>query len=156
MVPIVQGPFLDKASVCEPIIRALPEWFGIEEANLQFIKDITVMPTFLASLDDAVVGFLTLKQHNEYSAEIHIIGVHPQVHRQGLGRLLVTKAEAYLQQQGTEYLQVKTLAASHPDKHYARTREFYLAMGFRPLEEFKTLWNEDNPCLLMVKYLETG
>jgi hypothetical protein len=39
------------------------------------------------------------------------------------------------------------------DEHYARTRAFYQAMGFRPLEEFKQIWDEANPCGLMVKYL---
>ena len=57
----------------------------------------------------------------------------------------------HLQGQGIEYLQVKTLSDTHPDAAYARTRAFYMAVGFRPLEEFKTLWNEENPCLLMVK-----
>jgi len=26
-------------------------------------------------------------------------------------------------------------------------------MGFRPVEEFKTLWGEAHPCLLMIKAL---
>ena len=47
--------------------------------------------------------------------------------------------------------QVKTLSATHPDVHYARTREFYLSIGFIELEEFPELWGSANPCLLMVK-----
>ena len=39
---------------------------------------------------------------------------------------------------------------------YAQTRAFYLAMGFRPLEELRKLWDEANPCLIMVKRLETA
>jgi GNAT superfamily N-acetyltransferase len=153
MAGIVKGPFFGKSSVCEPILCSLPQWFGIEEANEQYIKDIEVLPTFLAFIDDKVVGFLTLKQHNEYAAEIHIMGVFPEVHRKGIGRVLLIKAEEFLNQKGIEYLQVKTLSSSHPDRHYAQTRDFYFAMGFRPLEEFKELWNEENPCLLMVKGL---
>jgi hypothetical protein len=65
----------------------------------------------------------------------------------------VKKAEAWLRQRGVEYLQVKTLGPSHPDEGYARTRAFYFALGFRPLEEFEQLWDADNPCLLMVKSL---
>ena len=153
---VVQGPFLERASVCEPILRSLPEWFGIEEATNQYIKDIEVLPTLLASIGDDVVGFLTLKQHNEYAAEIHVMGVRPEVHRNGVGRTLVNKAEKYLRQRGVEYLQVKTLSSTHPDENYARTRRFYVAMGFRPLEEFKELWGEENPCLQMVKSLGNG
>jgi ribosomal protein S18 acetylase RimI-like enzyme len=48
-------------------------------------------------------------------------------------------------------MQVKTLGPSRPDEHYAKTRAFYEALGFRPLEEFKQIWDENNPCLVMVK-----
>lgn len=149
----IQGPFLGKAAVCEPVLRSLPEWFGIEEATAQYIRDIEEMPTLLALEGDQVIGFLTLRKHNEFSAEIHVIGVRPEMHRRGVGRALVARAEEYLRQQSAEYLQVKTLSARHPDEGYRRTREFYLAMGFRPLEEFPTLWGEENPCLQMIKRL---
>jgi ribosomal protein S18 acetylase RimI-like enzyme len=150
---IIQGPIFDAASVCEPILRSLPEWFGIEEATAQYIKDTDTLPTLLASINGEVVGFLTLKQHSDFAAEIHVMGVRPEVHRTGIGHALVEKAEETLRRRGVEYLQVKTLSPAHPDKHYARTREFYQAMGFRPLEEFKELWGEENPCLQLVKSL---
>jgi GNAT superfamily N-acetyltransferase len=107
----------------------------------------------LAVVDEQVVGFLTCKRHNEYTAEIHVLGVRQEMQRRGIGRALVKKAEAWLRQRGVEYLQVKTLGPSHPDEGYARTRAFYFALGFRPLEEFEQLWDADNPCLLMVKSL---
>lgn len=150
---VVMGPLLGQAEVCEPILRALPEWFGIEEANAQYVRDIEALPTFLASVDGKVVGFLTLKRHNAFSAEIHVMGVHPAHHHQGVGRALICEVEAYLRRQGVEYLQVKTLSGSHPDAGYAQTRAFYLAVGFRPLQEFPVLWGEETPCLQMVKGL---
>ncbi|MET9020489.1 hypothetical protein ABZV93_10935 [Actinopolymorpha sp. NPDC004070] len=52
-------------------------------------------------------------------------------------------------------LQVKTLGPSHPHEGYARTREFYRAMGFQPLEELHGVW-PGNPCLLMVAFLRHG
>ena len=79
------------------------------------------------------------------------MGILPEAHRQGLGRRLVSAAEAYLREQGVEYFQVKTLGPSHSDPGYARTRAFYQGVGFRPLEEFPLLWDVDNPCLIMVK-----
>ncbi|MFC1714057.1 GNAT family N-acetyltransferase [Candidatus Poribacteria bacterium] len=153
MTITVKGPFFGKSSVCEPILNSLPQWFGMEEANTQYLRDIETLPTFLAFINGETVGFLTLRQHNEYAAEIHTTGVYPEIHRKGVGRALMAKAEEFLKQEGIEYLQVKTLGPSHPSEDYARTRAFYLAMGFRPLEEFRELWNEENPCLLMVKKL---
>ena len=38
-------------------------------------------------------------------------------------------------------------------RHFDRTRLFYEAMGFRALEVFPTLWDEWNPCLVMVMKL---
>lgn len=147
----IDGPLYGKSSVCEPIMRSLPDWFGIEEAIVQYAREINDLPTWLAYDEDQILGFLSIKQHNPYAAEVYVMGVHPQDHRKGIGKSLILASETWLRGQGVEYLQVKTLSPSHPDENYARTRAFYLAMGFRPLEEFTQLWNEQNPCLLMVK-----
>lgn len=149
----VTGPLLGQGEVCAAILRALPDWFGVEEATRQYIADIETLPTFLAELDGGVVGFLTLKQHTEFAAEIHVMGVRPLAHHRGVGRALLERAEAYLRERGVEYLQVKTLSPAHPDAGYARTRAFYTACGFRPLQEFPELWGPENPCLQMIKGL---
>jgi ribosomal protein S18 acetylase RimI-like enzyme len=149
----IEGPLLGQGTVCEPILRALPEWFGIEAATAQYIRDVDALPTFVASVDGRAVGFMTAKQHFPQAAELYVLGVLPEMHHRGVGRALLARVEAYLREQGVEYLQVKTLSVSHPDVGYAKTRAFYEAMGFRPLEEFPTLWDEANPCLLMIKTL---
>lgn len=151
----VEGPFEGKSDACEPILRALPDWFGIESAIVEYVEQIDTLPTFLAMIADRVVGFLTISQHNEYSAEIHVMAIHPNVHRQGIGRALVRHAERWVGSEGVEYLQVKTLGPSRHDEPFERTRAFYMAAGFRPLEEFKNLWDETNPCLIMVKKLSS-
>ena len=129
------------------------EWFGIEEATLNYIEQTDILPTFVAYRDGTPVGFVTLRQHSAYAAEIYVMGVVPAEHRRGVGRALLAAAEEHLQAAGVCFLQVKTLSPAHPDATYARTREFYFAVGFRPLEEFPELWDETNPCLQMVKYL---
>ncbi|HPH94833.1 MAG TPA: GNAT family N-acetyltransferase [Anaerolineaceae bacterium] len=149
----IEGPFLGKASLCEPVLRALPDWFGVEEAIVEYVGEIERRPTFLAFQEGSVMGFLTVKQHNLYAAEILVMGIKPEAHRLGMGRALVERAEAWLREQGVEYFQVKTLADTHPDPGYARTRQFYLGMGFRPLEIFPDYWDKDNPCLMMIKKL---
>lgn len=148
------APSFQPIKICESILRSLPEWFGNEKALVQYIKTIESLPTLFANVENEYVGFLSYKQHNKYAAELYVMGVLVEYQRQGIGSALVHHTESILRQQDLEYWQVKTLAASHPDRSYARTRAFYLAMGFRPLEEFTQLWGEDNPCLLMVKYLQ--
>ncbi len=141
------------ASVCEPILRSLPEWFGSEPAILQYLKDIDALPTLLARSGDEITGFLTLKEHTPYAAEILVMGVRREQHRKGTGRRLVLEAQRFLRNRGVEYLQVKTLSDADPDEPYARTREFYRALDFRPLQEFEGLWDPGNPCLQMIKCL---
>jgi N-acetylglutamate synthase-like GNAT family acetyltransferase len=149
----IEGPLLHQSSVCIPILRALPDWFGIEEAILEYEREIEHLPTFLARSNGQVIGFLTLKQHFSASAEILVMGVCPEAQRGGIGRALVHAAEAYASGLGIEFMQVKTLGPSRPNPEYARTRAFYEAMGFCPLEEFPQIWDEHNPCLILVKKL---
>ena len=73
------------------------------------------------------------------------MAVLPESHRQGAGRALLAAAEAYLSATAVEFLQVKTLGPSDPSEEYARTRAFYEAMGFVPLEELLDLWESGNP-----------
>ena len=138
----------ERSRLCERVLRDLPEWFGIEDATASYIRDVADLPTFGIG-DDA---FLSLKLHTPLAAEVYVMGVRRARHRQGLGSTLLRAAEAYLKARAIEYLQVKTLGPSDPDAGYARTRSFYLARGFAPLEEIHGLW-ESNPCLLLVKRL---
>ncbi|MEM5773474.1 MAG: GNAT family N-acetyltransferase, partial [Anaerolineaceae bacterium] len=151
----VRGPLYGQAAACEKILRSLPDWFGIESSICGYMEEVGQLPTFTAStasMEDEPVGFLALKLHNRYAAEVYVMGILTAWQRRGLGRAILSAAESWLLEQGVEYLQVKTLADTHPDPFYARTREFYLRMGFRPLENFEEkMWGSENPCLLMVK-----
>jgi len=148
---IIKGPQIKQSPICIPILRLLPEWFSIEKDILDYEREIEHLPTFLAKTDGNALGFLGLKQHNPYSAEILVMAVHPGAQRSGIGRALVVAAETHARGLGLEYMQVKTLGPSRPVDGCARTRAFYEALGFRPLEEFKKIWDENNPCLMMVK-----
>jgi len=133
----------------------LPGWFGIESAILFYLKEIERLPTLLAWKAELPVGFLTYERFREYCAEFIVMGVLPEFHRQGIGRVLFERAECLLRGEGVEFAQLKTLSDSHPDLGYAKTRAFYLALGYRPLQEFPLLWGGDSPCLQMIKRLET-
>ena len=145
------GPTAAPAAECEAILRSLPEWFGMEPAIQQYVRDVQVLPTFVARECGRVIGFLTIKRHSPASAEVSVMAVARERRGRGVGRRLLVGAEAWLAEQGVRFLQVKTLGPSRPDEHYAQTHRFYEAVGFVPLEEFPLLWDKDNPCLLMVK-----
>ena len=149
----IDGPSFETAALCVPILRALPGWFGIEAAVMQYAREIDHLLTWLASDAARVCGFVSIKQHTPYAAEIYVMGVLPDRHRIGIGRALLLHLQAWLRQQEVEYLQVKTLGPSHPDPNYAKTRAFYVAMDFRPMEEIPQIWGDQNPCLIMIKKL---
>jgi GNAT superfamily N-acetyltransferase len=143
----------ERSRICSAILRTVPEWFGIESATQGYIDGVAGLPTFVARDDRRDVGFLSLKQHGERSAEIWVMAVIPEWHRRGAGRALVEAAERHLSKTAAQYLQVKTLGPSDPDEGYARTRAFYEAVGFVPLEELHDLWDSGNPALILVKKL---
>ena len=142
----------EEADICEGIVRSLPEWFGIEDAIVQYRRDLDHMECFVAEAETGIVGFLAINEHNDYTAEIHVMAVRKEFHGHGVGRALVKCAEELLHSRGVEYLEAKTLGPSRPAESYARTRAFYAALGFRPLEE-NNLWGEESPCLIMIKHL---
>ena len=150
---VIKGVVEGRGRICDELLRCLPLWFGIEDAIKKYVADVEGMTMFAAYEGGRAVGFLSLNRHNSWTAEVYVMATHPDFHRQGVGRRLIGAAERYLKGLGYEFLSVKTLSPSRPDKGYDLTRKFYMAMGFRPVEEFKTLWGEANPCLLMIKAL---
>jgi coenzyme F420-0:L-glutamate ligase/coenzyme F420-1:gamma-L-glutamate ligase len=143
----------ERSRIAEAVLRDLPEWFGIEEATQGYIDAAATLPTFVAEPD---AGFLCLKQHTPRAAELYVMGVRRVHHRRGIGRALVAAAEFWCRVHGIRYLQVKTLGPSRPDPEYDRTRAFYEALGFIPLEELHGLWDEENPALILVKDVGAG
>ncbi len=134
----------------ERLLRSLPDWFGIEESLQGYVEDARTKRTYLAvdSASGEVLGALLETTHSAESAEIHLLAVSPNHHRQGIGRALVAAFEADMVAAGARVLQVKTLGPSQADESYGRTLSFYLAMGYIPLEELQGIWAE-NPCLIL-------
>ena len=143
----------EKATICSNILRALPTWFGIEESIVDYVKQVQQMPFYATYDQDKVVGFIAIKNHNEYTAEVCVMGVLEECHGQGIGKKLIKSCEDYCIASGKQFLTVKTVDASANYESYKNTLNFYLKMGFIPLEVFPSLWDESNPCLFLAKYL---
>lgn len=142
-----------KSGIAESILRALPEWFGIESSIIEYVDGIVPTDFYAAYDGEDPVGFLSIIAHNPHTSEVYVMGILESFHRQGIGSALLHAAEEVLRKEGVRFLMVKTLGSSHPDIHYARTREFYMESGFYPLEEIREIWGPTNPCLIMVKAL---
>jgi GNAT superfamily N-acetyltransferase len=142
-----------KEALCRDVLDDLPELFGLPEAKANYIAAAAELPMLAGLVDGRAVGFVSLKPQTEFAVELYVLGVRRAYHRRGIGRALIESAARLASLQGRRFLTVKTLAASIPDPNYAATRRFYETLGFLPLEIFPTLWDVDNPSLLMVKPL---
>lgn len=138
---------------CERVLRALPDWFGLEESNRAYVESLRRLPAAVAESDGEIVGFVALEESNPLSLEIHVMGVEPGRHRRGIGRALVLWSREFAAERGAHWLHVKTRGALTPDPDYEKTRAFYLAQGFEPLFESLAMWGPENSSLVLVMRL---
>lgn len=141
-----------KSQIVSEVLLDLPEWFGLPESTKAYIEDSKSLPLWVAKFGDDVVGFVTLSTTSDDTAEIHCMGVKKQFHLSGIGTLLFGDLEVYSKSK-FKFLQVKTVDEGHY-KEYDQTIGFYKKMGFSKFEVFPTLWDEWNPCLVMIKSLK--
>jgi GNAT superfamily N-acetyltransferase len=146
--PIEQGDI----AACQALLARLPSWFGIPESNAGYIDSLHRLPAWVAVDGGRVVGFVALLSHTPQSAEISVMAVDPDRHRDGFGRTLVGTVESWCQDNDIRWLHVKTRGPSTYDDDYERTRRFYAAMGFEVLYESLTEWGADNAALVLVKH----
>ncbi|WP_265459384.1 GNAT family N-acetyltransferase [Enterococcus sp. HY326] len=138
-----------KSKIVNEVLNDLPEWFGIEEALLNYVNEAEQLPLWAAITEGEVIGFIDLKATSEDTAEISCMGIKRQHHRQGIGKILFSSLENYAKE-NYSYLQVKTVNEG-TTPGYDKTIQYYLSCGFSKLEVFPTLWDERNPCLILVK-----
>jgi mycothiol synthase len=79
---------------------------------------------FVATIDEAMVGFHWTKQHQDQLGEVYVLGIAPSAARQGLGKALLLTGLRWLRQRGN--LRVKLYVESD---HRAAI-ELYLTYGF--------------------------
>ena len=140
-------------ATCRRVLDTLPTWFGVPDSVEDYVAAADENPTIIVTVHGDDVGILTLVIHTPYAAEVYVMGVRPEHHRTGIGRQMLEFGETWLRARDIEFLQVKTLSPRKEDPGYERTRAFYFACGFRPLEEFPDLWQPENPALQMIKAL---
>ncbi len=98
------------------------EWLNIWDGDLHITaEDIVRHETFLASIDDQIVGMCQL-QESEGHAQLEHVWVDPSVHGRGVGRALVEHARA----------RAAGVIAIVADPH---AEDFYLHLGARRVGE---------------------
>lgn len=143
-----------KSVYTKEVLERLPEWFGNKQALNDYIEKVAELPYWAAlNKENGCIGFFSVKTHYGHTGDIFVCGVLPEYHCNGIGKALYNASESYMMQNGYKYIIVKTLSDAVGYEPYARTREFYKRVGFEPLITLTEMWDDENPCLIMIKTL---
>jgi GNAT superfamily N-acetyltransferase len=106
----------------ERVLRSLPDWFGIEEAIQQYVRDAAdpAYESLTAWSGDRCVGVALISRHYPEAGELHLIAVDAVHRRAGVGRQLVERAASDLVATGAQLFSVHRRAVVrrhrlHPD-----------------------------------------
>ena len=72
----------EKRRITRFILESLPDWFGIPEAREEYIEKSAAQPFFAAFDGESAVGFLCLAETGKDTAELYVMGVLKEYHRQ--------------------------------------------------------------------------
>ena len=140
-----------RQTISRAILEQLRDWFEVDESREQYIEE-SAEQVFFAAFDGAKpVGFITMKETGRDTAELAVMGVLKDYHRQGVGRQLFKELKNAAQEHGYSFMQVKTVKMGVYED-YDITNRFYLSLGFKELEVLP-LWDEANPCQIYVMYI---
>ena len=142
-----------KAEYTNYILRKLPEWFGNEKGIQDYVNSVYKYPFWAAFINNECIGFFSGKIHYNKNGDIYVCGIDPNYHGKGIGTLLYKELEKYFIENGCEYIIVKTLSEIAEYEPYLKTKRFYKKMGFSELLTLKEMWDDENPCLIMIKKL---
>jgi ribosomal protein S18 acetylase RimI-like enzyme len=142
-----------KNDITNNILRSLPNWFGIEKSIVEYVNTMDDKEFFAAYEGDICTGFFSINYLNSDAADLYVLGIKKEYQHKGIGTLLFSTVENHLRSKGYKYITVQTLSSKSTDKYYAKTRNFYHKMGFAEIYENDKIYDENNPFLLMVKYI---
>lgn len=138
-----------KSLICQEVLDALPDWFGIPESVAEYVKNSSLLPMWMDIKGGDVRGFIVLRETSPYAAEIYVMGVKKEYHRQGVGRALFEALYEAAKVHGYRFLHVKTVQEGHY-ADYDQTNAFYKGVGFVELECLADYWDAENPCQIYV------
>ena len=143
-----------KSAYTRAILESLPDWFGKKESLEEYVEQVREFPYWAAfDAEGKCLGFFSAKMHYGHTGDIFVCGVLPEYHHMGIGKALYHTTERFFIKEGCKYVIVETLSDKADYEPYARTRRFYESVGFEPLITLTEMWDENNPCLIMIKPL---
>jgi ribosomal protein S18 acetylase RimI-like enzyme len=108
-------------------------------------------PHFVAEMDNEPAAYICLGRTPMTKSTWHLywICVRPARQRCGIGRMLHDFAEQFVRARFGQRIVLET--SGRPD--YAGSRQFYLAIGYRPAGEIRDYYGPGDSCLYYCKEL---
>lgn len=149
-IQFIEDPLM-KSQITAELLASLPQWFGIPESNAEYAEGVKQLPFWAAFDNDICIGFFAGKIHYQRTGDIYVCAVDNKYHHKGVGRALYREMERYFINQKCTYVIVKTLSDVAEYEPYKSTHKFYKSIGFTELITLTEMWDEENPCLIMIK-----
>ena len=132
------------------LLRDLPS--GSDRESVRgYIEAARTLPGAAAIAGDDIVGVCLVRRHTDVAAEIELLAVRRDLHRQAIGRRLLQRIEADVLADGVRLLEVKTFGPSGDSAEYERTPRVLPGMRLPPAGGTHDIWGPENPCLISVK-----
>lgn len=140
-------------TLCRKIIKDLPEYFGIPDANEHYALGVKIRTNFAAKINKDYIGLISIDFPYQNNSNIYWMGVLSNSQGQGVGHRLIEESCKFAKDHGATTMTVETLAPFESDENYLKTYRFYQSLGFSPLLNLKPHGYEWN-MVYMVKSLE--
>lgn len=136
------------------ILNKLPQWFSDKKAVKEYAKKVRELP-FWAAFDEHNIWHRIFGSANTLRAYSRNLCMRSssRISAQRHWKKLYYLMEKHFKEIGFKHIIVKTLSEKANSEEYAKTRKFYTNVGFEPLITLTEMWDEKNPCLIMIKVL---
>jgi len=98
-----------KSEICYNIIDNLDNWFGKEDTNQKYSRGVREDFFLSAQIGDIPIGFISVKDHNQFTSEVYVLGILKEFHKKGIGERLIKIASNRLSEEEPCLYMVKVL-----------------------------------------------
>ncbi|MFO8671942.1 GNAT family N-acetyltransferase [Legionella pneumophila serogroup 1] len=138
-------------ALCQTITKDLPEYFGLPEANEHYAIGVKIRTNFAAKKEGNYIGLISIDFPYPNNANVYLVAVRRDFHRQGVGKQLIEVACHFAKTQGATTITVETLSPSESEENYLKTYLFYQSVGFNALFDLKPAGYEWHMVYMMKK-----
>jgi ribosomal protein S18 acetylase RimI-like enzyme len=138
---------LKKQKIANNILENINDKTNHSENSDLILKNIINTDFFAIYNSDIPIGFVSVKQNNEFTAEIYAVALLRDYQRIGLGKKLILNIETVLKSKGFKFLMVKPSYKNGLDSCV----NFFKKLSFYTLDDTEKLISNNLNAMSMIK-----